>query len=120
MCIRDRENAGLLTRVRQGLTKANRLFLQIPDGVGLVPDVGTESFIIHLPTILQHHHLAAGVSPVAYTHLDVYKRQEEGILQQAKGNGTGCIAFSPLAQGLLTNRYLNGIPEDSRMAKGLS
>ena len=33
-------------------------------------------------------------------------------------NGTGFIAFSPLAQGLLTNRYLNGIPEDSRIAKG--
>ena len=47
--------------------------------------------------------------------------EEEGILQQAKGNGTGFIAFSPLAQGLLTNRYLNGIPEDSLcMAKGLS
>lgn len=46
--------------------------------------------------------------------------EEEGILQQAKGNGTGFIAFSPLAQGLLTNRYLNGIPEDSRMARGLS
>ena len=45
-------------------------------------------------------------------------QEEEGILQQAKGNGTGFIAFSPLAQGLLTNRYLNGIPEDSRMAKG--
>ena len=43
---------------------------------------------------------------------------QSGILQQAKGNGTGFIAFSPLAQGLLTNRYLNGIPEDSRMAKG--
>ena len=41
--------------------------------------------------------------------------EEEGILQQAKGNGTGFIAFSPLAQGLLTNRYLNGIPEDSRI-----
>ncbi len=44
--------------------------------------------------------------------------EAEGILQQAKENGTGFIAFSPLAQGLLTNRYLNGIPEDSRMAKG--
>lgn len=51
---------------------------------------------------------------------NLFKREpeEEGILQQAKGNGTGFIAFSPLAQGLLTNRYLNGIPEDSRMAKG--
>ena len=43
--------------------------------------------------------------------------EEEGILQQAKGNGTGFIAFSPLAQGLLTNRYLNGIPADSRAAR---
>ena len=38
--------------------------------------------------------------------------------KQARENGTGFIAFSPLAQGLLTNRYLNGIPEDSRIAKG--
>lgn len=44
--------------------------------------------------------------------------EEEGILQQAKENGTGFIAFSPLAQGLLTNRYLNGIPEGSRMSRG--
>lgn len=44
--------------------------------------------------------------------------EEEGILQQAKENGTGFIAFSPLAQGLLTDRYLNGIPEDSRIARG--
>ena len=44
--------------------------------------------------------------------------EEEGILKQAKANGTGFIAFSPLAQGLLTNRYLNGIPEDSRIARG--
>ncbi len=44
--------------------------------------------------------------------------EKEGILQQAQENGTGFIAFSPLAQGLLTNRYINGIPEDSRMARG--
>lgn len=44
--------------------------------------------------------------------------EQEGILQQAHANGTGFIAFSPLAQGLLTNRYLNGIPEGSRMSKG--
>ena len=41
-----------------------------------------------------------------------------GILQQAKESGSGFIAFSPLAQGLLTDRYLNGIPEDSRIARG--
>ena len=44
--------------------------------------------------------------------------EEEGILRQAQENGTGFIAFSPLAQGLLTNRYLNGIPAASRMAQG--
>lgn len=44
--------------------------------------------------------------------------EAEGILRQAKENGTGFIAFSPLAQGLLTDRYLNGIPEDSRIARG--
>jgi L-glyceraldehyde 3-phosphate reductase len=34
--------------------------------------------------------------------------------------GVGCIAFSPLAQGMLTDRYLNGIPQDSRAAQGKS
>ena len=43
--------------------------------------------------------------------------EEQGILQQAKENGTGFIAFSPLAQGLLTDKYLNGIPEGSRAAR---
>lgn len=44
--------------------------------------------------------------------------ETEGILKQAKENGTGFIGFSPLAQGLLTDRYLNGIPQDSRIAHG--
>ena len=43
--------------------------------------------------------------------------EEQGILEQAHQNGTGFIAFSPLAQGLLTGRYLEGVPEDSRMAQ---
>ena len=43
---------------------------------------------------------------------------EEGILSCCHEAGVGFIAFSPLAQGLLTNRYLNGIPQDSRMSKG--
>ena len=41
-----------------------------------------------------------------------------GILEQAKNRGVGFIAFSPLAQGLLSDRYLNGIPADSRIARG--
>lgn len=44
--------------------------------------------------------------------------EEEGILEQAYNQGSGFVAFSPLAQGLLTDRYLNGIPEDSRIARG--
>ena len=42
----------------------------------------------------------------------------EGILDFCRQEGIGFIAFSPLAQGLLTDRYLSGIPADSRMAKG--
>ena len=44
--------------------------------------------------------------------------QDEGILDYCRDNGIGFISFSPLAQGLLTDRYLNGIPADSRMARG--
>ncbi|PWT77719.1 MAG: L-glyceraldehyde 3-phosphate reductase [Bacteroidetes bacterium] len=42
---------------------------------------------------------------------------EGGLLDVLEKNGVGCIPFSPLAQGLLTDRYLKGIPEDSRAAK---
>lgn len=52
--------------------------------------------------------------------LNMLDRQpmDEGILDFCHQQGIGFIAFSPLAQGLLTNRYLDGIPADSRMAKG--
>lgn len=43
---------------------------------------------------------------------------DEGILDYCSEHGIGFISFSPLAQGLLTDRYLNGIPQDSRMAHG--
>lgn len=42
---------------------------------------------------------------------------EAGLLDVLGENGVGCIPFSPLAQGLLTNKYLKGIPQDSRAAK---
>lgn len=41
---------------------------------------------------------------------------EDGLLEVLETRGVGCIPFSPLAQGILTDRYLNGIPEGSRMA----
>jgi L-glyceraldehyde 3-phosphate reductase len=43
---------------------------------------------------------------------------EDGLLDVLGQHGVGCIAFSPLAQGLLTDRYLGGIPEDSRVRTG--
>ncbi|HVV19484.1 MAG TPA: L-glyceraldehyde 3-phosphate reductase [Pseudonocardiaceae bacterium] len=44
--------------------------------------------------------------------------EEQGLLDTLDEVGAGCIAFSPLAQGLLTDRYLNGVPADSRVATG--
>ena len=45
---------------------------------------------------------------------------EEDLLDAAGDEGAGIIAFSPLAQGMLTNKYLNGIPEGSRASQGKS
>ena len=43
---------------------------------------------------------------------------EGGLLDVLEANGAGCVAFSPLAQGLLSNKYIKGIPADSRAASG--
>lgn len=43
---------------------------------------------------------------------------DEGVLQYCHEHGIGFISYSPLAQGLLTDRYLHGVPDDSRMAQG--
>jgi len=45
------------------------------------------------------------------------RRVENGLLNVLEDNGAGCIAFSPLAQGMLTDKYLNGIPEGSRASR---
>ena len=47
------------------------------------------------------------------------REPEEGLLDVLGNEGVGCIVFSPLAQGLLSDRYLKGIPEDSRAARNL-
>lgn len=53
---------------------------------------------------------------------NILNREPEtgGILAKAKEKGSGFISFSPLAQGLLTGRYLDGIPTDSRAARNAS
>jgi L-glyceraldehyde 3-phosphate reductase len=43
---------------------------------------------------------------------------EDGLLKVLEQEGIGCIVFSPLAQGLLTDRYLQGVPQDSRAGRG--
>ncbi|TBN06601.1 L-glyceraldehyde 3-phosphate reductase [Hyunsoonleella flava] len=45
---------------------------------------------------------------------------EDGLLETLEHHGVGCITFSPLAQGMLTDKYLNGIPKDSRAAKNMT
>ena len=63
---------------------------------------------------------AHDVHPVLYQgrYNMLTRDPEEAIIPQAHVNGMGFIAFSPLAQGLLTDRYLQGIPDDSRMSVG--
>ena len=46
--------------------------------------------------------------------------ETDGLLDTLEEQGVGCIAFSPLAQGMLTDRYLDGIPEGSRASQGKS
>jgi L-glyceraldehyde 3-phosphate reductase len=45
---------------------------------------------------------------------------KQSLMDVLGNEGVGCIAFSPLAQGLLTNKYINGIPAESRVGRGLS
>ena len=56
------------------------------------------------------------------THVEIvvrrFLRLEKGLLDTLGELGVGCIAFSPLAQGMLTGKYLNGIPDDARASKG--
>ncbi len=46
-----------------------------------------------------------------------YRQPEQGLFEELKKNGMGSIVFSPLAQGVLTDRYLSGFPEDSRAVR---
>ena len=54
------------------------------------------------------------IHQVRYSMLD---RSRNGVIGCIGARGIGCIAFSPLAKGILTDRYINGIPSDSRAAK---
>lgn len=76
------------------------------------------------PLKFAHEYLKAHDTPLLIYQgkLNILDREPQttGIIDYCADNGIGFISFSPLAQGLLTDRYLNGIPADSRMAKGSS
>ncbi len=73
---------------------------QTSDAVAILRDLGTP-LLIHQPR---------------YSMLDRWI--EDGLLDVLGSSGAGCIAFSPLAQGMLTSRYLDGIPAGSRASQG--
>lgn len=66
--------------------------------------------------ILAEHKVPLLIHQPSYSMLNRWI--EESLLDTLEDLGTGCIAFSPLAQGMLTRKYLNGVPEDARAAKG--
>jgi L-glyceraldehyde 3-phosphate reductase len=75
---------------------------QTAEAAGILRELGTP-LLIHQPS---------------YSMLNRWI--EGGLLDTLEREGVGCIAFSPLAQGMLTDRYLDGIPSDSRAARGTS
>jgi L-glyceraldehyde 3-phosphate reductase len=64
------------------------------------------------------HHLGTPILIHQPSYSMLNRWIERGLLDVLDEEGIGCIVFSPLAQGLLTNRYLEGIPADSRVATG--
>ncbi len=68
--------------------------------------------------LLRQQHVPFILHQARYSMLDRWV--EDGLLNTLEQNGVGCIAFSPLAQGMLTDKYLKGIPEGSRAAKDLT
>lgn len=68
---------------------------------------------------LRDHDVPCLLHQVKYNMLH-REPENEGLLKQAKKEGSGFIAFSPLAQGVLTDRYLEGIPSDSRASRDFS
>lgn len=65
--------------------------------------------------VLKEHNVHCLIHQAKYSMLERWS--EPKLLPLLEKEGVGLIAFSPLAQGLLTNRYLNGIPDDSRAAR---
>jgi L-glyceraldehyde 3-phosphate reductase len=72
---------------------------------------------IHMAALLAEHKVPLLIHQPSYSMFNRWTEADH-LLDTLDAIGTGCIAFSPLAQGLLTDRYLRGIPADSRAATG--
>jgi L-glyceraldehyde 3-phosphate reductase len=83
--------------------------LQTKKAVDILNDLGT-------PCLIHQPKYSMFVRWVEETH----KTLNKNLLDVAGKEGVGVIAFSPLAQGLLTDKYLGGIPASSRVGRGLS
>jgi L-glyceraldehyde 3-phosphate reductase len=71
----------------------------------------------HAAELLAEQHVPLLIHQPSYSMFNRWI-EDDHLLNTLDEIGAGCIAFSPLAQGLLTDRYLNGIPPDSRAATG--
>ena len=80
-------------------------------GISNYNDVQTKAAL----AVLKEHKVRCLIHQPKYSMFERWV--EPKLLPLLKEEGVGLIAFSPLAQGLLTNRYLNGVPEDSRAAR---
>ena len=69
--------------------------------------------------ILREMKVPVILNQVQYSIFD-RRAEEDGTLERALEDGVGIAVYSPLAQGLLTDKYLKGIPEDSRMSRNAS
>ena len=91
------------SRARRSTSASRRTRPSAPlEAAGILRDLGTP-LLIHQPS---------------YSLLNRWV--EGGLLDALEEVGAGCITFSPLAQGMLTDRYLDGVPADSRAAQGKS
>jgi L-glyceraldehyde 3-phosphate reductase len=99
----DETMGALDTAVRSGKARYVGISSYSPertkDAAALLRDLGTP-LLIHQPSYSMFNRWIEG-----------------GLLDVLADEGAGCIAFSPLAQGVLTDRYLNGVPADSRAAR---
>lgn len=100
-----------LEETMSALDQAVRMGKSLYAGISSYTPEQTE----HAAAILKHLGTPCLIHQPRYSILD--RRIEDGLLDVLEDQGIGCIVFCPLAQGLLTDKYLKGIPKDSRAAK---